>query len=74
MTPYQKWTGTKPDISHIHEFGRAVWILDEQINPSKLEPNTYKHIFIGLHEGPRAIKYFDAKKKTIKVSRNYRFP
>ena len=27
MTPYQKWTGNKPDISHIHEFGRAVWIL-----------------------------------------------
>jgi hypothetical protein len=74
MTPYQKWTGNKPDISHIHEFGHAVWVLDEQINPSKLEPNAYKHIFVGLQEGPRAIKYFDTQKKTIKVSRNYRYP
>ena len=74
MTPYQKWTGNKPDISHIHEFGRTVWVLDEQINPSKLEPNSYKHIFVGLEEGPRAIKYFNTQKKTMKVSRNYRFP
>jgi transposase InsO family protein len=44
MTPYQKWTGTKPDISHIHKFGRAVWVLDEQINPSKLESNAYNHL------------------------------
>ena len=74
MTPYQKWTGNKPDISHIHEFGHAVWVLDKQINPSKLEPNSYKYILVELEEGPRAIKYFDTQKKTIKVSHNYRFP
>ena len=74
MTPYQKWMGNKPDISHIHEFGHAIWVLDKQINPSKLEPNSFKHIFVGLEEGPRAIKYFDMQKKTIKVLHNYRFP
>ena len=74
MTPYQKWTGDKPDISHIQEFGRIVWVMDEQINPSKLEPKANKHIFVGYEHGPRAIKFYDAQKKTLKVSCNYRFP
>jgi len=46
MTPYQKWTGDKPDISHIQEFGCIIWIMDKQINPSKLEPKVNKHIHI----------------------------
>jgi hypothetical protein len=50
--------------------------LDEQINPSKLEPNAHKYNVVGYEEGPRAIKYYDAhkKKKTLKVSHNFRFP
>jgi len=27
MTPHQAWHGTKPNISHLHEFGAPVWIL-----------------------------------------------
>lgn len=26
-TPHEAWTGVKPDISHLHEFGCAVWIM-----------------------------------------------
>jgi transposase InsO family protein len=74
MTPYQKWLGKRPDITHIQEFGRDIWVLDEQINPSKLEPNAHKYKFVGYEEGPRAIKYYDAQKKTLKVSCNFRFP
>jgi hypothetical protein len=73
MTPYQKWSGKRPDITHIQEFGRNIWVLDEQINPSKLKPNAHKYKFVGYEEGPRAIKYYDAQKKTLKVSRNFRF-
>jgi Integrase core domain len=29
-TPYQRWHGIKPDISHLREFGTKVWILSEE--------------------------------------------
>jgi len=36
-TPYQKWHNTKPDISHLREFGSNIWILSEGPNiPRKM--------------------------------------
>ena len=72
--PYEKWSGKRPDISFIQEFGRPVWILNQELNPSKLDERTKQHTFIGYEEGPRAIKYYDVVKKTVKVSREYRWP
>ena len=74
VLPSSEWHGKLGTTETTVWFMVEYCQLDEQINPSKLEPNSYKHIFVGLEEGPRAIKYFDAQKKTIKVSRNYRFP
>ena len=73
-TPYEKWSGKQPDISFIQEFGCPVWILNQELNPSKLDERAKRHTFIGYEEGPRAIKYFDAVKKTVKVSREFRWP
>ena len=73
-TPYEKWTGTRPDISHIQTFGHPIWILNQEINPSKLDPQAKKQIFIGYQDGPKAIKYYDTKKRTVKVSREYHWP
>jgi transposase InsO family protein len=73
-TPYEKWSGKHPDISFIQEFGCPVWILNQEQNPSKLDERAKRQTFIGYEEGPRAIKYYDAVKKTVKVSREYRWP
>jgi hypothetical protein len=27
QTPYQGWEGTKPNVSHLREFGAPVWVL-----------------------------------------------
>ena len=32
MTSFEAWSGTKPDVSHLREFGCDVWILDEDKN------------------------------------------
>ena len=60
-TPYQRWTNTKPDIAHFQEFGTPVWILNEQPNLSKLTTKSNKYLFMGFEDGPRVIKYYDAK-------------
>ena len=72
-TPYEAWTGNKPDVSHFREFGCNVWVLDETKNRSKLAPKSNKFIFVGFHDGSKSVRYYDAKTRTIKVSRNVAF-
>ena len=55
MTPHQKWTGTHPDISFILEFGCPVWILNQDLNSSKLDAHAKKHTFVGYEDGLKAI-------------------
>jgi hypothetical protein len=41
-TPYEAWHKSKPNISHLREFGSDVWVLDESKNRSKLDPKSKK--------------------------------
>ena len=71
QTPYEKWSGNHPDVSFIQEFGWPVWILNQELNPSKLDAKARRFTFIGYEEGPNAIQYYNAVKKTVKVSHEY---
>ena len=73
MTPHEAYTGKKPNVSHLREFGCDVWVLDESGTRSKLNPKSKKMVFVGFMDGPKAIKYYDAKTRSIKVSRNVAF-
>src|SRR5277367_2257249 len=73
MTPQEAYTNKKPDVGHLREFGCDVWVLDESGTRSKLDPKSKKMIFVGFMDGPKAIRYYDAKNRSIKVSRNVVF-
>lgn len=73
MTPEQAWTGRRPDVSHLREFGCPVWVRDEDNNLSKFAPRANEHVFVGFVDGPKAIRYYDARTRRIKSSRNYVF-
>ena len=73
-TPHEKWLGQYPDISFVQEFGHPVGILNQELNPSKLDTRACQYIFIGYVDGPKAIKYYESLKKTIKVSCEYHWP
>jgi hypothetical protein len=72
-TPEEKWSGVKPNVSHLQEFGAPVWILREDENLSKLDARSEKHTFVGFVDGPKVIKYYNERTRLIKISRNYRF-
>lgn len=72
-TPEEVWNGKQPDISHLREFGTAVWISLEGKGRSKLLPRSKKFVFVGFEDGPKAVRYFDATTRKIKVSRNFVF-
>jgi hypothetical protein len=72
-TPYEAWHGTKPNVAHLREFGCDVWVLDESINRSKLNPKSKKMTLVGFIDGSKSVRYYDAKSRLIKVSRNVAF-
>ena len=72
-TPYEAWTGKKPDVSHFREFGCDVWVLDESKNRSKLAPKSKKMVFMGFMDGSKAVRYWDKTSRNVKVSRNVSF-
>ena len=71
--PYEAYHGRKPDVGHLKEFGCDVWVLNEAAGRSKLEPRGLRMIFVGIMEGAKAVRYYDAKMRNIKVSRNVAF-
>jgi hypothetical protein len=71
-TPDQGFTGQKPNVSHLQEFGSPVWVLNESCH-SKLDPESQKMPFIGFLEGPCAIKYYNACTQHIGTTQNYYF-
>lgn len=72
-TPEEMNTGEKPDVSHLREFGCDVWVLTEGKNLSKLESKSQKFTFVGFLDGPKAIRYYDPRTRSIRVSRNFVF-
>ena len=72
-TPYEAWHGTKPNMSHLREFRCDVWVLDESKNRTKLDRKSKKMILVGFMDGSKSIRYYDAKTRSIKVSRNVAF-
>ena len=73
QTPLERWSGTRPNVAHLHEFGGPVWILNEGPNQSKLVPKSSQHTFMGFEDSPKAIRYYDARTRLVRVLRNFRF-
>jgi len=72
-TPLEAWSRHKLDVLHLREFGSPVWILNKG-QLTKLQPKSTKHTFMGFMDGPKAIKYYDAATRQVRVSHNFHFP
>jgi transposase InsO family protein len=72
-TPYERWHGEKPDVSHIREFGSKVLILADGPNtPHKMLPKAIEKTLVGFDDRSRAIMYYNKDTRKILTSRNYR--
>lgn len=72
-TPMERWSGKRPNVESLHEFGTPVAVLNEAATKDKLDARGNIHVFVGFEEGPNAIRYFDIQTRQVKVSRNYQF-
>jgi len=73
MTPEEKFTGKKPNVSHLKVFGYIAYVhvLNEKI--SKLDPKAKKCIFIGYSLEQKGYRCFNPFTRKLQVSTNVVF-
>jgi hypothetical protein len=73
MTPEEKFTGKKPNVSHLKVFGCIAYVHVRDENRSKLDPKVEKCIFIGYSLEQKGYKCFNPPTRKLQVSRDVVF-
>jgi deoxyuridine 5'-triphosphate nucleotidohydrolase len=73
ITPYQAYTGKKPDLRHLRIFGSRVVSRLPGRRPAKLDSHTAGGVFLGFTETNRNIYYRDNESRRIKIATHVTF-
>ncbi len=71
MTPHEKATQKKPDMSNLHGFGCTVWV--KQLGCGKLQPHADPGRFVGIDNESKGIWIYWPGKCHISIERNVYF-
>ena len=73
ITPYQAYTGKKPNLKHLRIFGSPVISRLPGRRPAKLDSHTSGGIFLGFTATSHNIYYRDSETKCIKIATHITF-
>jgi len=73
MTPKEKFTCKKPDVSHLIVFGCIAYVHVHDEKRSKLDPKAKKCIFIGYSLQQKGYRCFNPSTRKLQVSRDVVF-
>ena len=73
MTPEEKFTGKKPDLSHLKVFGCLAYVHIPDELRSKLDPKAEKCTFIGYSLEPKGYRCYNPLTREVRVSRDVVF-
>lgn len=73
MTPYERWFGKKPNISHLRVFGCDAFVHIPDQKRRKLEGKSSKYVFIGYHGSYKGYKFYDPENNRMFISRDATF-
>jgi hypothetical protein len=73
MTPEEKFTCKKPDVSHLIMFGCIAYVHVPDEKRSKLDPKVEKCIFIGYYLEQKGYRCFNSSTRKLQVSRDVVF-
>lgn len=62
-TPFEMWTGTKPDLSHLRIFGSTVMVHIPKEKRLKWQKKSKEAILMGYPEGVKGYRLFDTEKR-----------
>lgn len=72
-TPEEVWTGRKPSVADLQEWGTKCWVLTSPSKRSKLDPRSQPMHFVGMAPGSKAWLFYDQKGRRIGKSRDIVF-
>lgn len=72
-TPYELWTGRKPDIRHFRVFGCEAYVHIPDVKRSKLDQKAVKLRFVGYSEDHKGYRFLDEATNRITISRDAKF-
>mmetsp|Transcript_1233 Transcript_1233/g.1891 ORF Transcript_1233/g.1891 Transcript_1233/m.1891 type:complete len:453 (+) Transcript_1233:2258-3616(+) len=72
-TPFEAWSGKKPNLSHLKIFGSPVIVRLRGPRPAKLDHHTTHGVFLGYPATDHNIYYQDFKTKRIKLATHVTF-
>ncbi len=73
MTPEEKFTGKKPDVSHLRVFGCITYVHVPDEKRSKLDRKAKKCIFIGYSSKQKGCGCFNPSTRKLQMSKNVVF-
>jgi len=73
MTPEEKFTGKKPNVSHLRVFSCIAYVHIPNKKRSKLDPKVKKCIFIGYSLKQKRYRCFNLSTQKLQVSRDVVF-
>ena len=73
MTPEEKFTSKKPDLSHLKVFGCLAYVHIQDEMRSKLDPKVEKCVFIGYSLEQKGYCCYNPLMREIRVSRDVVF-
>lgn len=72
-TPYEAWTGSKPDIGHIRVFGCLAHMRTPGNQMKKLDDRSVQVINLGKEPGTKGYRLFDPSSNKVYISRDVLF-
>ncbi|KAJ3017425.1 hypothetical protein NUW54_g585 [Trametes sanguinea] len=73
ITPVKAWTGKKPDIANLQEWGAKCWVLISQIKQTKLDLKFHMMHFFEMADGSKAWKHYNPTSQCIGKLQNLVF-
>lgn len=73
VTPYEVWTGKKPNLSHMKIFGCPAMVLIPKEKRTKLDVKSRKLIFVGYSDSTKGYRFIDPETKKGLISRDVVF-
>ena len=73
VTPEEKYTGTKPDLSHMKVFGCIAYVHVPDEMRTKLDPKAKKCVFIGYSLEQKGYRCYNPSTHDVRVSRDVVF-
>jgi transposase InsO family protein len=69
-TPFELWTNTRPDLSHIRIFGSPVMVHVPKEKRLKWDTKSKRNILVGFSENVKGYRVYDPVKRCITTSRD----